>query len=108
GIGYSSILDRYRRKDSKIEDIVSDLPAGQAGMFLRGVSTRKINKITNLMWGSDVSAAEAEQSHLPKKKGEYARIPPYDYITYYLEKAMTLLPESPSETCKTQDACAKE
>ena len=39
GIGYSSVLERYRRKDSKIEDIVSE-------MFLRGVSTRKVNKIT--------------------------------------------------------------
>ncbi|RLC10620.1 MAG: hypothetical protein DRH43_05960, partial [Deltaproteobacteria bacterium] len=47
GIGYSSILERYCRKDSRIDDIVSE-------MFLRGVSTRKINKITNLMWGSDV------------------------------------------------------
>ncbi|RLB33516.1 MAG: hypothetical protein DRH12_18310, partial [Deltaproteobacteria bacterium] len=40
---------------------VSDLPAGQAGMFLRGVSTRKVNKITKLLWGSDVSAAEVSR-----------------------------------------------
>jgi len=61
GIGYSSILERYRRKDSKIEDIVSE-------MFLRGVSTRKINKITNLMWGSDVSAAEVSRMNKDVKK----------------------------------------
>ena len=61
GIGYSSILERYRRKDSKIEDIVSE-------MFLRGVSTRKINKITNLMWGSDVSPAEVSRMNKDVKK----------------------------------------
>jgi len=68
GIGYSSILERYRRKDSKIEDIVSDLPAGQAGMFLRGVSTRKVNKITNLLWGSEVSPAEVSRMNKDVKK----------------------------------------
>jgi len=61
GIGYSSILERYRRKDSKIEDIVSE-------MFLRGVSTRKINKITNLLWGSEVSAAEVSRMNKHVKK----------------------------------------
>ena len=61
GIGYSSILERYRRKDSKIEDIVSE-------MFLRGVSTRKVNKITNLLWGSEVSAAEVSRMNKHVKK----------------------------------------
>ena len=61
GIGYSSILERYRRKDSKMEDIVSE-------MFLRGVSTRKVNKITNLLWGSEVSAAEVSRMNKHVKK----------------------------------------
>jgi len=61
GIGYSSILERYRRKDSKIEDIVSE-------MFLRGVSTRKVNKITKLLWDSEVSAAEVSRMNKHVKK----------------------------------------
>jgi len=61
GISYSSILERYRRKDSKIEDIVSE-------MFLRGVSTRKVGKVSHLLWGSDLSAAEVSRMNKHVKK----------------------------------------
>ena len=61
GIGYSSILERYRRKDSKIEDIVSE-------MFLRGVSTRKVGKVTRLLWDSEVSPAEVSRMNKHVKK----------------------------------------
>jgi len=61
GIGYSSILERYCRKDSKIEDVVSE-------MFLRGVSTRKVNKISQLLWGSEVSPAEVSRMNKHVKK----------------------------------------
>jgi transposase-like protein len=61
GVGYSSVLERYRRKDSKIEDIVSE-------MFLRGVSTRKVGKISRLLWGSDLSAAEVSRMNKHVKK----------------------------------------
>jgi len=39
GIGYSGILERYRRKDSKIEDIVSDLPAAATVFFVKWLLT---------------------------------------------------------------------
>lgn len=55
GVGYSSV------KDSKIEDIVSEV-------FLRGVSTRKVGKITRLLWGSDLSAAEVSRMNKDVKK----------------------------------------
>ena len=54
GISYSSVFNRYRTKDSKIEEAVSD-------MFLRGVSTRKVGKITKLLWGTDISASEVSR-----------------------------------------------
>jgi transposase-like protein len=41
GISYSTILPRYRRQDGRIEEIVSE-------MFLRGVSTRKVGKISRV------------------------------------------------------------
>ena len=51
---YSTILGRYRRQDERINQIVS-------AMFLRGVSTRKVGKISHLLWGSDVSPAEVSR-----------------------------------------------
>ena len=41
-ISYSTILARHRRQDNRIEQIVSK-------MFLRGVSTRKMGKISRLL-----------------------------------------------------------
>lgn len=61
GVGHSSVLERYCRKDSRIEDIVSE-------MFLRGVSTRKEGKISRLLWGSDLSAAEVSRMNKHVKK----------------------------------------
>jgi len=61
GVGYSSILERYRRQESRIEDIVSE-------MFLKGVSTRKVGKVSRLLWGSDVSASEVSRMNKRVKK----------------------------------------
>jgi len=44
GTNYNTILARYRRQDRRIEEIVSE-------MFLRGVSTRKVGKISRMLWG---------------------------------------------------------
>jgi transposase-like protein len=61
GLGYSTILERYRRQDSKIEDIVSE-------MFLGGVSTRKVGKVSRLLWDSEVSACEVSRMNKRVKK----------------------------------------
>jgi putative transposase len=61
GTSYSTILARYRRQDKRIEQIVSE-------MFLRGVSTRKVGKISHLLWGSDVSPAEVSRMNKAVKK----------------------------------------
>jgi putative transposase len=58
---YSTIRSRYRRQDERIDQIVSE-------MFLRGVSTRKVGKISHLLWGSDVSPAEVSRMNKSVKK----------------------------------------
>jgi putative transposase len=61
GTTYSTIVGRYRRQDERIDRIVSE-------MFLRGVSTRKVGKISHLLWGSDVSPAEVSRMNKSIKK----------------------------------------
>ena len=61
GVSYSTILTRYRRQDKRIEELVSE-------MFLRGISTRKIGKISRLLWGGDVSASEVSRMNKRVKK----------------------------------------
>jgi putative transposase len=61
GISYSTILGRYRRQDNRIEQIVSE-------MFLRGVSTRKVGKISRLLWGEEVSPSEVTRMNKRVKK----------------------------------------
>jgi putative transposase len=61
GTGYSTIVGRYRRQDERIDQIVSE-------MFLRGVSTRKVGKISHLLWGSKVSPAEVSRMNKSVKR----------------------------------------
>ena len=61
GTNYSTILARYQRQDARIEEVVSS-------MFLRGVSTRKVGKISRLLWGSEVSPAEVSRMNKRIKK----------------------------------------
>jgi putative transposase len=61
GTRYSTVLGRYRRQDKRIDEIVSE-------MFLRGVSTRKVGKISKLLWGTDVSPAEVSRMNKVVKK----------------------------------------
>lgn len=61
GTAYSTLLARYRRQDARIDQIVSE-------MFLRGVSTRKVGKISYLLWGSEVSPAEVSRMNQRVRK----------------------------------------
>ena len=61
GTEYSTIVGRYRRQDERIDQIVSE-------MFLRGVSTRKVGKISRLLWGSEVSPAEVSRMNKSVKR----------------------------------------
>ncbi len=48
---FPSILRRWKRREKKIERIISDI-------FLRGVSTRKIKAISKALWGVEYSASK--------------------------------------------------
>lgn len=61
GTTYSTILRRYRRQDERINEIVSE-------MFLRGISTRKVGKISHLLWCSEVSPAEVSRMNKGVKR----------------------------------------
>ncbi|MEJ2725684.1 MAG: transposase [Deltaproteobacteria bacterium] len=61
GTSYSTILGRYRRQGERINQIVSE-------MFLRGISARKVGKISHLLWGSGVSPAEVRGMNKGIKK----------------------------------------
>ena len=61
GISYSQIQSRYRRQDERIEEVVSEI-------FLRGVSTRKVGKISRLLWGEEISPAEVSRMNKRVRK----------------------------------------
>lgn len=50
----STLLSRFRRKEKKITKIVAE-------MFTCGVSTRKVKRITKLLWGKDIGHAEVSR-----------------------------------------------
>lgn len=61
GTSYSTVLGRFRRQDERIAEVVSE-------MFLRGVSTRKVGKVTRLLWGDELNAAEVTRINKRVKK----------------------------------------
>ena len=46
----TAIIERYRRRESSVEEAMVE-------MYLAGVSTRRIEDVTELLWGSRVSAS---------------------------------------------------
>jgi len=61
GTGYSQIQVRYRRQDQRIDEVVSEI-------FLRGISTRKVGRISRLLWGEEVSPAEVSRMNKRVRK----------------------------------------
>ncbi len=45
----TAIIERYRRRESSVEELLVE-------MYLAGVSVRRVEDITELLWGSRVSA----------------------------------------------------
>lgn len=58
----TAIIERYRRRESSVEEAMVE-------MYLAGVSTRRIEDITEALWGSRVSAGTI--SHLNQKIYEH-------------------------------------
>ena len=51
GISFeTAIIERYRRRESSVEEALIE-------MYLAGVSTRRIEDVSEILWGSSVSAA---------------------------------------------------
>ena len=59
GISFeTAIIERYRRRESSVEEALIE-------MYLAGVSVRRVEDITEALWGSKVSASTI--SELNKK-----------------------------------------
>jgi len=46
----TAIIERYRRRESSVEEAMVE-------MYLAGVSTRRIEDVSEILWGSSVSTA---------------------------------------------------
>lgn len=51
----AAIIERYRRREASVEEAMIE-------MYLAGVSTRRIEDVSEILWGSSVSAASAPTS----------------------------------------------
>jgi len=58
GLFETAIIERYQRRESSVEEALVE-------MYLAGVSTRRVEDITQALWGSRVSASTV--SHLNQK-----------------------------------------
>ena len=64
GISFeTAIIERYRRRESSVEDALIE-------MYLAGVSVRRVEDITETLWGSKV--APSSISELNKKAYDYS------------------------------------
>ena len=48
----TQIIERYRRKESSVEEAMVE-------MYLAGVSVRRVESITDALWGTKVSSGAA-------------------------------------------------
>lgn len=67
GISFeTAIIERYRRRDSSAEEALSE-------MYLAGVSVRRVDGITEALWGSKVSPStisELNRRHMSTLKSD--------------------------------------
>jgi len=61
----TAIIDRYRRRESSVEEALIETCPPWAGEYLAGVSVRRIEDITEALWGTRVSPGTV--SNLNKK-----------------------------------------
>jgi len=84
----TAVIERYRRRETSVEEAMIE-------MYLAGASTRRIEDVSEILWGSKVSAGtmsnlnekafeSVERWHVRPLKGEY----PYFYIDgIYLKRS---------------------
>lgn len=101
----TAIIERYRRRESSVEEAMIE-------MYLAGVSTRRIEDVSEILWGSSVSAATV--SNLNEKAfasvEEWRNRPlerayPYVYVDgIYLKRSWGGASWSPSASTTTATA----
>ncbi len=70
----SEIIERYRRRQSSVEESLVE-------MYLAGVSVRRVEDITEALWGTKVSAANAPRcpSMTLRNLGAFMQIEDYEW-----------------------------
>lgn len=84
----TAIIERYRRRESSVEEAMIE-------MYLAGVSTRRIEDVSEILWGSSVSAAtvsnlneKAFASVEERRNRPLERAYPYVYVDgIYLKRS---------------------
>ena len=56
----TAIIERYRRRETSVEEAMIE-------MYLAGVSTRRIEDVSEILWGSSVSASTVSQASAPMR-----------------------------------------
>ena len=66
----TAIIERYRRRESSVEEALIE-------MYLAGVSVRRVEDITEALWGSKVSPAN-QRTEQESLRSHFARfwVPP--------------------------------
>jgi transposase-like protein len=52
----TQIIERYRRKESNVEEAMVEL-------YLAGVSVRRVESITDALWGTKVSSGGSQRAN---------------------------------------------
>ena len=61
----TAIIERYRRRESSVEEALIEVEEALIEMYLAGVSVRRVEDITEALWGARVSPSTV--SDLNKK-----------------------------------------
>ena len=65
----TAIIERYRRRESSVEEALIE-------MYLAGVSVRRVEDITEALWGSKVCVLPAQRSrHLSAERDDHCQQP---------------------------------
>jgi putative transposase len=79
------VLDRYKRREKKLSEVIAD-------MFIQGISTRKMKRITKRLFGKEYSAGTVSQinKELTEKMREWLSSPIEDDVVYLFIDGLNL------------------
>ena len=81
----TKVLDRYKRREKKLSEVIAD-------MFIQGISTRKMKRITKTLFGKEYSAGTVSQinKELTEKMRAWLSSPIEDDIIYLFLDGLNL------------------